>query len=67
MRHEMWHLDKEWLKLTGERLDLLSHDPVDAADFHKTLMDLLMEKITLLESVKLGLDVSADAELDAVP
>ncbi len=67
MRHEMWHLEKEWLELMGERLDLLSHDPVDAADFHGTLMDLLVEKITLLESVKLGLDGYAGAVLNVDP
>lgn len=56
VRNEMRHLEKVWLGLIGERLDLLAHDPVDASEFHRTLTALLMEKIRLLESLKLGLE-----------
>lgn len=56
VRNEARHLEKEWLTLIGERLELLAHDPVDAAEFHATLTGLLMEKIRLLECLKLGLD-----------
>jgi hypothetical protein len=56
VRNEARHLEKEWLALIGERLELLAHDPVDASEFHATLTGLLMEKIRLLECLKLGLD-----------
>lgn len=49
-------MDKEWLALLGERLELLSHEPIDAGEFHSTLTGLLTEKIRLLEFVKLGPD-----------
>jgi hypothetical protein len=39
----------------GERLQLLSHDPVDVGAFHQTLTSLLSEKIGVLEMLKLRL------------
>lgn len=54
VKNEILHVDKEWLALLGERLELLSHEPIDAGEFHSTLTGLLTEKIRLLEFVKLG-------------
>jgi hypothetical protein len=56
IKNEILHVDKEWLALLGERLELLSHEPIDAGEFHSTLTGLLTEKIRLLEFVKLGPD-----------
>ena len=42
----------------GERLRLLeTYVPVDTAAFHKRVVDLLIERVGLLEHVKLGAKV----------
>lgn len=63
-------MDKEWLALLGERLELLSHEPIDAGEFHSTLTGLLTEKIRLLEFVKLGPDereIASGVGRDSLP
>ena len=55
VKNELLHKQKERLDIMGERLLLLSHDPVDVGAFHQTLTSLLSEKIGVLEMLKLRL------------
>jgi hypothetical protein len=55
VKNELLHKQKERLDIMGERLQLLSHDPVDVGAFHQTLTSLLSEKIGVLEMLKLRL------------
>ena len=55
VKNELLHKQKERLDVMGERLLLLSHDPVDVGAFHQTLTSLLSEKIGVLEMLKLRL------------
>jgi len=54
VQSELMHKQKERLELMGERLQLLALEPTDASHFHKTVMDLLSEKISILETIKMA-------------
>lgn len=54
IRNDLTHCFKELRDLMGERLMLLESDPVDTTFWHDNVTRLLMEKITLLERIKLG-------------
>jgi hypothetical protein len=55
LQNGMLHSFKELRCLMGERLSLLEeYSPVDTAAFHDRVSSLLLEKIRLLERLKLG-------------
>jgi hypothetical protein len=55
LQNRMLHCFKELRDLMGERLALLEeYSPVDTASFHDRVSSLLVEKIKLLERLKLG-------------
>jgi hypothetical protein len=55
VRNDMTHCFKELRVLMGERLVLLESEPVDAIVWHDTVSSLLVEKIAVLEKLKLGI------------
>jgi hypothetical protein len=56
----MNHLFKELRDVMGERYILVTrYEPVKAASFHEKVASLLVEKIELLERIKLGISSEA--------
>jgi hypothetical protein len=56
VKNRINHLFKELRDLMGERLVLLTrYEPIDATVFHDRVSSLLVEKISLLERLKLGI------------
>jgi hypothetical protein len=54
LRNDLKHRFKLLQVLMAQRLALLEKTPVDAAAWHRGVSDLLVEKIELLERLKLG-------------
>lgn len=55
LKNRMLHSYMELRNLMGERLRLLeTYTPVDTASFHRRVAELLVERVALLERVKLG-------------
>ena len=61
LKHELSHCYKELQDIRGDLLEVLLQDPVDAPAWHDRLTALLLEKIALLERLKLGLPGRATA------